>query len=125
MLETEANILVHVVIAEAVREGFAEYWVRADDGITVGVVDVFYRIVVGEFVGIVPTILEAIGKREEITFGGIANGFCPTQTRRQIVAPSMVVAVLVVDIERIHTEEAVPRVSIAIFLHVAEFIVNK
>ena len=60
MFESGTDILIHVVVAEAVGQILAEDELGVDNGVAVPAVGETDGMIVSELVGIVPAVLEAV-----------------------------------------------------------------
>ena len=69
MAVAQLDILVHIVVAEAVRELLIEYILRIYDCRTVPALGERHRMIVCQFVGIVPAVAEAVGESQEVAGG--------------------------------------------------------
>ena len=121
----EAYVLVHVVVAEAIRQLWVEYEFLGDERVAFPSVRECDGVVVGHLVGIVPAVAEAVGEGEEVALGGVAEWLGPGQARCHAVAPGVVVGKLVVEVDRVvEQEEFVERICLGILAHVAQLVLS-
>ena len=125
MFVAKAYVLIHVSVAETRAEFFIEHKFLAHHRVARPSVGPLYGMVVGKAVGIVPAVIYAVGKCQEVALSRIADRLSPCKAGTHAVAPCAVVGPLVVEVYRVaELEKSVPRIRVGILAHVAETIVG-
>ena len=70
----ESDVLIHIVVAESVRQIGVEHEFIRNHGVALPSVGELYGVVVGKPVGVVPAVAETIGECKVVTFCRIAEG---------------------------------------------------